>query len=192
MMHDQFAAQLRRDLVENANERPADGQLETVLRRTAIEPQYRPWVARLRTRPELGARLGWQLRYGLAAVALLLAIAAATIWFVRLAFGPGHGLRRDLDLHGHCRRQHPDARRGSRPGARRALRGRLLDSIARTAASPRPCTSPMGTGGSRIAVSRWPFQPVAAGSPSPHSSGGTTTTPRPIPCSTTRASAGFE
>ena len=77
MMNDQFPTLLRRHIVDNANERPAEGQLEAALRRTTTEPQFRPWVARLRTRPELGARLGWQLRYGLAAVALLLALAAA-------------------------------------------------------------------------------------------------------------------
>ena len=89
MMNDQFANELRRQFAESANERPADGQLEVALRRTSIEPQYRPWVARLRTRPELGARLSWQLRYGLAAVALLLAISAAAVWYVGSRPGPG-------------------------------------------------------------------------------------------------------
>ena len=53
MMNDRFAAQLRRHLLESADERPADGQLEAALRLTASEPQYRPWAARLRMRPEL-------------------------------------------------------------------------------------------------------------------------------------------
>ena len=88
MMNDQFAADLRHHLLENANERPAEGQLETVLRRTGIEPQYRPWVARLRMRPELGG-VGWQVRYGLAAVALLLALAAAAAWYAGTLPAPG-------------------------------------------------------------------------------------------------------
>ena len=89
MMDDQFASQLRRHVVENADERPADGQLETALRRTAAEPQLRPWVARLRTGPELGVRLGWQVRYGLVAVALLLALAAAAVWYAGSQPGTG-------------------------------------------------------------------------------------------------------
>ena len=89
MMNDQFATLLRRHLVDTANERPASGELESALRRTSVERQFRPWVARLRTRPELGARLGWQLRYGLAAVALLLALAAAAAWYAGSLPGPG-------------------------------------------------------------------------------------------------------
>ena len=163
----------------NADERPADGQLETVLRRTAIEPQYRPWVARLRTRPELGVRLGWQLRYGAGGGRIAARHRGGDGLVRRFALGPGHDLRRGLDVNGHRRRQHPDARRGTRSGARRALRGRLLDQLLQPGRVLDPVPR-RWAGRDR----EWPSHGglshrLAAGSTSPHSSGGTTTTPRP-------------
>ena len=67
MMNDQFAAQLRRHVVENADERPADGQLEAALRRTAASRSSGRGLADSGGGPSSGARLGWQVRYGLAA-----------------------------------------------------------------------------------------------------------------------------
>jgi hypothetical protein len=81
MMTDQFSIELRRHLVEAADERPSEGQLEAVLRRTATERQLAPWVAglRLRARRDLNVRVGWQLRYVLIGAALLIAAALVVV-----------------------------------------------------------------------------------------------------------------
>ena len=49
MMNDRFSAQLRQHLLETADERPADGQLEAIDERVAVTAQ----------RPRLVARLAW-------------------------------------------------------------------------------------------------------------------------------------
>ncbi len=80
MMNDRFSAQLRRHLLNTANERPADGRLEEIDERVAVTAQ----------RPRLVARLGWfpgrfdpfassPVRYALVAAALIVAIAAAAL-----------------------------------------------------------------------------------------------------------------
>lgn len=80
MMHEQFPVQVRRHLVETANEIPADGALDAVLRLTAVKPQQRPWLIRLRWLVSPVAPYGNAvLRYGLVAAALLLALAAVAI-----------------------------------------------------------------------------------------------------------------
>jgi hypothetical protein len=79
MMNDRFSAQLRQHLLETANERPADGQLAAIVDHVAITPQRRPLVARL---PGFQGRIGRfpaAVRYGLFAVALVLAAMAGAI-----------------------------------------------------------------------------------------------------------------
>jgi len=81
MMNDHVSAQLRRYLVETANEMPGDGQLEAVVRRTSTARQLRPWVARLRTPPVLGSTLGQQMRLVMVA-ALIAGLTAGVTWIV--------------------------------------------------------------------------------------------------------------
>jgi hypothetical protein len=79
MMNDRFSAQLRQHLLETADERPADGQLAAIVEHAAITPQRRPLVARL---PGFQGRIGRfpaTVRYGLFAVALVLAAMAGAI-----------------------------------------------------------------------------------------------------------------
>ena len=77
-MNEPFAIEVRRHLLDTADERPADGQLDTVLRLTALERQQRPWFVRLRwlLSPVAPFANGW-LRY--AVVVALLVIAAAFV-----------------------------------------------------------------------------------------------------------------
>lgn len=80
MMNDRFSAQLRQHLLESADERPADGQLATVIDRVADTPQRHPVVARLTWLPgRVGPFPSTALRYGLVALALIAATAAAAI-----------------------------------------------------------------------------------------------------------------
>ncbi|HEX8025075.1 MAG TPA: hypothetical protein VF484_02615 [Candidatus Limnocylindrales bacterium] len=70
--NDRFAADLRRRLHANANERPADGQLATVVAAVAATPQRRSIVARLTWAPgRIGPLPARPLRYGLLAAALV-------------------------------------------------------------------------------------------------------------------------
>lgn len=88
MMNDRFSAQLRQHLVESANERPAEGQIAAILAQVATTPQPRPWVARL---PGLRGWIGQYpaaARYGLIAVALVLAAVAGAILAVGLQTRP--------------------------------------------------------------------------------------------------------
>ena len=88
MMSDQFSVELRRHLLETADERPADGQLEAVVQHTAVVRQRRPWVVRLRWLLDPVAPFGSAgLRYGLVALALLIAAAMVAI----VAGGPRPG-----------------------------------------------------------------------------------------------------
>jgi hypothetical protein len=80
MTTDRFSPLIRRHLIETADERPAHGQLETVLRSTAATPQQRSWLVRLRwlvdpAAPYANARI----RYGAAALALLIVAAMVAI-----------------------------------------------------------------------------------------------------------------
>jgi hypothetical protein len=80
MMNDRFAAQLRQHLLESAVERPADGQLATVIDRVADTPQRHPVAARLTWLPgRVGPFPSTALRYGLVALALIAATAAAAV-----------------------------------------------------------------------------------------------------------------
>ena len=79
MMNDRFSVELRQHLLETASERPADGQLATIVAVVAATPQRRPLIARL---PGLHGRIGplpTAVRYGLIALALVLAAVAGAI-----------------------------------------------------------------------------------------------------------------
>ena len=79
MMNDRFSAQLRQHLVETANERPVEGQIATIAAHVAVTPQRRPLIGRL---PGLRGRIGpfpRAVRYGLIALALVLAAVAGAI-----------------------------------------------------------------------------------------------------------------
>jgi len=79
MMNDRFSVELRQHLLETANERPADDQLATIVADVAATPQRRPMIARL---PGLRGRIGTfpaAVRFGLIALALVLAVVAGAI-----------------------------------------------------------------------------------------------------------------
>jgi hypothetical protein len=79
MMNDRFSAQLRQHLLDAANERPADGQLASVMAGIAATPQRRPLAAKL---PGFQGRIGpfpAVVRYGLIAALLALAAVAGAI-----------------------------------------------------------------------------------------------------------------
>jgi hypothetical protein len=79
-MNDRFAAQLRQHLLDSADERPADGQLASVVGRVATTGQRLPLVARLTQNPDrIGPFPPAALRFGLIAVALTLAAMAGAI-----------------------------------------------------------------------------------------------------------------
>jgi hypothetical protein len=82
MMTDQFAVQLRRHLLDTADERPADGRLEAVVERTLGVSQRLPWIARLRWRLDPIAPFNnpW-LRYGAVALSLLILAAVSVVAF---------------------------------------------------------------------------------------------------------------
>jgi len=86
MMTDRFSADLRRHLLATANERPADGQLAAIDELVAVTPQRRPLVTRL---PWSHGRINpfpsVALRYGLIAIALIIALVAAAL---AAGFGP--------------------------------------------------------------------------------------------------------
>jgi hypothetical protein len=82
MMNDRFSARFRQYLVDAANEQPADGQLEAVLRRTSTAPQHRSWVARLGTRLTLGQGFRGHGRLVLVLSALVVALAAGVAWYI--------------------------------------------------------------------------------------------------------------
>lgn len=79
-MTDRFAAQLRQHLLETADERPADGQLASVIDGVAATRQRHPLSARLTWNPDrIGPFPSTALRYGLIAVALALATVGGAI-----------------------------------------------------------------------------------------------------------------
>lgn len=74
-MNDRFAAQLRQHLLETGDDRPADGQLASVIDDVAATTQRHPLVARLTWDPDrVGVVAAAGLRYGLVVVALALAV----------------------------------------------------------------------------------------------------------------------
>jgi hypothetical protein len=79
MMNDRFSAQLRQHLLETANERPVDRQLETVVNAVAVTPQRHSLGVRLTSFPDWFGRFPTVMRYGLIAVALVLAALAGAI-----------------------------------------------------------------------------------------------------------------
>ncbi len=86
MMNDRFSAQLRQHLLTTADERPADGRLAAIVEGVAVTPQRHPLVARL---PWFLGRIdpfpSAAMRYGLIAVALIIAIVGAAL---AVGFGP--------------------------------------------------------------------------------------------------------
>jgi hypothetical protein len=79
MMNDRFSAQLRQHLLETADERPAHGHVAAIVQHIAVTSQRRPLIARL---PGFPVRIGPfppMVRYGLLAVALVLAAVAGAI-----------------------------------------------------------------------------------------------------------------
>jgi hypothetical protein len=80
MMNDRFSAQLRQHLLNTADERPADGRLAAVVEGVAVTAQRHPLVARL---PWFGGHAdpfsSVAMRYGLIAVALIIAIVGAAL-----------------------------------------------------------------------------------------------------------------
>lgn len=80
MMNDRFSAQLRQHLVETAEERAADGQLAALDARLAVTSQRNPLVARLTWFPgRVGPFPSTAVRYGLVALALVIAMVAAVV-----------------------------------------------------------------------------------------------------------------
>jgi hypothetical protein len=81
MMNDSLSVELRQHLLATADERPGDGRLAAIVEGVAVTGQRRPLVARLpwspaRTKPFPSRAV----RYGLIAVALLVAIVAAALF----------------------------------------------------------------------------------------------------------------
>jgi hypothetical protein len=94
MMNDRFAAELRQHLLETANERPAEGQVATIVESVAATPQRRPLIAGL---PDLRGRIGpfpAAVRLGLIALALVLAAVAGAL------LAGGGGLRPSTPFEG--------------------------------------------------------------------------------------------
>jgi hypothetical protein len=80
MMNDRFSAELRQHLLATADERQADGQLATIVDRVAVTAQRHGLVARLRWFPgRIGPILPAAVRYGLVALALIIATVAAAM-----------------------------------------------------------------------------------------------------------------
>lgn len=80
MMNDRFSAGLRQHLLDTADERPAEGQLEAVVERLAVTAQRPPLVARLAGFPgRIGPFPSTAVRWALIAAALLAATMAAAM-----------------------------------------------------------------------------------------------------------------
>jgi hypothetical protein len=79
MMNDRFAVQLRQHLLDTANERPAEGHLAAIVERVAVTPQRRWLRPRLPEIPAWAGGLPVAVRYGLLAIALVLAALAGAI-----------------------------------------------------------------------------------------------------------------
>ena len=93
-MNEKFSLLLRRHILETADERPADGQIETVLRATSRSPQRRSWLVRARWLVDPAAPFeNARVRYGAAALALLVVAMMVAI----LATGGGPAVRREFE-----------------------------------------------------------------------------------------------
>ena len=79
MMNDRFSAQLRKHLIETADERPADGQLAAIVEHVAIAAQRRPLAGWLPGFPVRFGPFPAAVRFGLIAVALVLAAVVGAI-----------------------------------------------------------------------------------------------------------------
>jgi hypothetical protein len=90
MMNDRFSAELRRHLLEAANERPAPGQLAAIVEGVATTRQRHPLVARLTFTPgRIGPLPSAVFRYGLLAAALIGAALAGAL--IGAGAGPSRG-----------------------------------------------------------------------------------------------------
>jgi hypothetical protein len=89
MMHDKFSAELRRHLLETADERPADGQLAAVVEGVAAARQRHPAVARLTWSGRVGPFPSAVVRYGLIGAALIGALLAGAL--IGAGGGPARG-----------------------------------------------------------------------------------------------------
>jgi hypothetical protein len=80
MMDDRFSAQLRQHLLNTADERPADGRLAAIIEGVADTPQRHPLVSRLpRFRGRTDPFRSSAMRFGLIAIALIIAILGAAL-----------------------------------------------------------------------------------------------------------------
>src|SRR5690348_11046503 len=80
MMNDRFASQLRRHLIESADERAADGQLAAVIAAVGATGQRRPLAVRLAGMPgRVGPIPASAFRFALVALALALAAMGAAL-----------------------------------------------------------------------------------------------------------------
>jgi hypothetical protein len=81
MMNDRFSAELRQHLLATANERPAEGRLAAIIDGVAVTAQRPAPLARLTWFPtRLGPFPSTVVRYGLIALALIIATAAAALF----------------------------------------------------------------------------------------------------------------
>lgn len=79
-MNDRFSAQLRQHLLEPADQRPAEGQLAALDARVAVTGQRNPLATRLTWFPgRIGPFPSAAVRYGLVALALVVALVAAAV-----------------------------------------------------------------------------------------------------------------
>jgi hypothetical protein len=80
MMNDRFSAQLRQHLLDNADERPADGRLAAIVEGVAVTAQRHPLVTRLRwSTVRIHPVPSAAMRFGLIAIALIIAIVGAAL-----------------------------------------------------------------------------------------------------------------
>lgn len=86
MMNDRFAAQLRQHLLDNANERPADGQLASVLDAVAVTRQKPSLVARWTWLP---GRVGFMPKVALRLAFVAVVLAALLVAGLIIAGGRG-------------------------------------------------------------------------------------------------------
>ena len=81
MMNDSFSVELRQHLLATADERPGDGRLAAIVEGVAVSGQRHALVARLPWSPaHIKPFPSRAVRYGLIAVALLVAIVAAALF----------------------------------------------------------------------------------------------------------------
>ena len=100
MTNDRTAVAIRRHFLETADERPADGQLETILDVTSTTRQRPRWaVVALGLADPMAAVSGAALRFGLLAALLALALAGIVVFGGGSRGGtPFQGTWRSIDI----------------------------------------------------------------------------------------------